>query len=98
MEYKKSYSSKKKDSRKYESKDLRKDGGAKRSYAGKTESPNYGKDAVDPEIRKFENPLKPLMTEEEKKDAQVLELSYDFSCRIIRLYKYLNEGKLNKGG
>ena len=24
------------------------------------------------------------------------ELSYDFSCRIIRLYKYLNEGKLGK--
>ena len=35
------------------------------------------------------------MTEEEKKDAQVLELSYDFSCKIIRLYKYLNEGKLS---
>lgn len=35
------------------------------------------------------------MTEGEKKDAQVLELSYDFSCRIIRLYKYLNEGKLS---
>lgn len=48
------------------------------------------------DIWKFENPLKPLMTEEEKKDAQVLELSYDFSCRIIRLYKYLNEGKLSK--
>jgi four helix bundle protein len=36
------------------------------------------------------------MTEEEKKDAQVLELSYDFSCRILRLYKYLNDGKLEK--
>ena len=68
MEYKKSYSSKKKDSRK--------DG--------------------DSETRKFEGDMKPLMTEEEKKDAQVLELSYDFSCRIIRLYKYLNEGKLSK--
>ena len=76
MEYKKTYSSKKKDSRKYESKDLRKDG--------------------DSETRKFEGDMKPLMTEEEKKDAQVLELSYDFSCRIIRLYKYLNEGKLSK--
>lgn len=76
MEYKKSYSSKKKDSRKYESKDLRKDG--------------------DSDARKFGGELKPLMTEEEKKDAQVLELSYDFSCRIIRLYKYLNEGKLGK--
>ena len=72
----KSYSSKKKDSRKYESKDLRKDG--------------------DTETRKFEGELKPLMTEDEKKDAQVLELSYDFSCRIIRLYKYLNEGKLSR--
>ena len=48
------------------------------------------------DVRTFCGELKPLMTEEEKKDAQVLELSYDFSCRIIRLYKYLNEGKLSK--
>ena len=48
------------------------------------------------DTRRFNNPVKPLMMEEEKKDAQVLELSYDFSCRIIRLYKYLNEGKLGK--
>ena len=54
------------------------------------------KESVDPDVRRFENPLKPLMTEAEKADAQVLELSYDFSCRIIRLYKYLNEGKLSK--
>ena len=40
--------------------------------------------------------LQPMMTEEEKSNAQILELSYDFSCRIIRLYKYLNEGKLSK--
>ena len=40
--------------------------------------------------------MKPLMSESEKAEAQVLELSYDFSCRIIRLYKYLNEGKLGK--
>ncbi len=46
--------------------------------------------------RVFQGEMKPLMTEEEKKEAQVLELSYDFSCRIIRLYKYLNEGKLSK--
>ena len=91
---------------------------------GTKESGNYGKESVDPENRKFENPLKPLMTEEdasrdqwnhgsteqrtfggtlkplmseaEKEKAQVLELSYDFSCRIIRLYKFLNEGKLGK--
>lgn len=111
--------------RTYGKKDFRKDGGAKRSYAGKTESQNYGKDSVDPEVRRFDNPLRPLMSEEEdasrdqwnhgsteqrtfggtlkplmseaeKEKAQVLELSYDFSCRIIRLYKYLNEGKLSK--
>lgn len=46
--------------------------------------------------RVFQGEMKPLMTEEEKKEAQILELSYDFSCRIIRLYKYLNEGKLSK--
>ena len=46
--------------------------------------------------RKFDGEMKPLMTEAEKADAQILELSYDFSCRIIRLYKYLNEGKLDK--
>lgn len=62
-----------------------------KKYGG-TESRNY--ESTD--TRKFEGELRPLMTEEEKKDAQVLELSYDFSCRIIRLYKYLNEGKLSK--
>ena len=46
--------------------------------------------------RAVQGEMKPLMTEEEKKEAQILELSYDFSCRIIRLYKYLNEGKLSK--
>lgn len=56
------------------------------------ESRKYG----NKESRKFDGKLKPLMTEEEKKDAQVLDLSYDFSCRIIRLYKYLNEDKLEK--
>ena len=58
-------------------------------------NPNFSK-AVDSEVRKFEGELQPLMTEAEKAEAQVLELSYDFSCRIIRLYKYLNEGKLSK--
>ena len=107
MEYKKPYKVKK--------------GSAKRNYAEKTESQNYGKESVDSEVRKCVNPIKPLMTEEEngrnhgsteprtfggalkplmseaeKSEAQVLDLSYDFACRIIRLYKYLNEGKLNK--
>lgn len=67
----------------------------KRTY-GKTNSRKYGKESVDPDIRRFENPVKPLMTEEEKSQTQILDLSYDFSCRIIRLYKFLNEGKLSK--
>ena len=59
---------------------------------GDTESRNHG----STETRTFNRTLKPLMTEAEKTEAQVLELSYDFSCRIIRLYKYLSEGKLSK--
>lgn len=98
MENKKSYSGK---PRKYKSKDSRKDESTDTRTRsawnnGTKESGNYGKEPVDPEVRKFENPVKPLMTEEEKSNAQILELSYDFSCRIIRLYKYLNEGKLSK--
>ena len=54
---------------------------------GSTNPRKYG----STEPRTFGGELKPLMTEAEKADAQVLELSYDFSCRIIRLYKYLNE-------
>ena len=71
----------------------------KRNYGGSKPRKYGSKDSRNNEsadVRKFEGELKPLMTEEEKKDAQVLELSYDFSCRIIRLYKYLNEGKLSK--
>ncbi len=40
--------------------------------------------------------LSTLLTEEQKSKAQILELSYDFSCRIIRLYKFLNQGHLCK--
>lgn len=64
---------------------------------GNTNSRKYGTmETVESEARRFEGELKSLMTEEEKSNAQILELSYDFSCRIIRLYKYLNEGKLSK--
>lgn len=74
----------------------------KKTYTkkGTTDKRTYGmkdfRKDESTETRKFEGELKPLMTEEQKKDAQVLELSYDFSCRIIRLYKFLNEGKLSK--
>lgn len=35
--------------------------------------------------------LKPLMSEEQKATASIHELSYDFSCRVTRLYQYLTE-------
>ena len=35
--------------------------------------------------------LTPLMNEESKQDANIQNLTYDFSCRIIRLYQYLTE-------
>lgn len=35
--------------------------------------------------------LTPLMNEESKQDANIQDLIYDFSCRIIRLYQYLTE-------
>lgn len=35
--------------------------------------------------------LAPLMSEEEKKKAGIHELSYDFACRITRLFQYLTE-------
>ena len=63
----------------------------KASYSAKKKS--FPKEE---KTRVFSGELKPLLTEEEKSKAQILELSYDFSCRIIRLYKYLNEGKLSK--
>lgn len=35
--------------------------------------------------------LAPLMTEEAKSKASIHELSYDFGCRIVRLYQFLTE-------
>lgn len=90
--YKKSYQKGTTNKRKYGDTESRNQGSTETRTARSADLGKYG----DTDTRKFENPLKPLMTEDEKKDAQVLELSYDFSCRIIRLYKYLNEGKLSK--
>jgi len=36
-------------------------------------------------------PLSRLMSEDEKASAGIHELSYDFGCRITRLYQYLTE-------
>ena len=35
--------------------------------------------------------LAPLMSEEQKQGASIHELSYDFGCRITRLFQYLTE-------
>lgn len=50
------------------------------------------------ESRKFQGTLKPLMTDVEKAADRVPidELAFDFSCRVTRMYKWLNEGKLSK--
>ncbi len=51
----------------------------KKAAAGKAEyKPKRGK-------------LSTLMTEEEKAKAGIHELSYDFACRITRLFQYLTE-------
>jgi len=35
--------------------------------------------------------LTPLMSEEQKQTANIQSLSYDFACRITRLFQYLTE-------
>lgn len=35
--------------------------------------------------------LSSLMSEEAKQSANIQDLSYDFACRIVRLFQYLNE-------
>ena len=80
----------------YKKKYTKTEAAGKRKNFRKSVVPSIQEPTEEQSTRRFENSLKPLMTEAEKADAQVLELSYDFSCRIIRLYKYLNEGKLSK--
>lgn len=56
-------------------------------------------DASIPKFQgKFQGALKPLMSEAEKAAERVPidELAFDFSCRVTRMYKWLNEGKLSK--
>lgn len=44
-----------------------------------------------PAYKHKRGPLSKLMTEEEKQKAGIHELSYDFGCRITRLFQYLTE-------
>ena len=43
------------------------------------------------EYKRLRGKLSPLMTEEQKSTANIQELSYDFACRITRLFQYLTE-------
>lgn len=41
--------------------------------------------------------LSSLMTEEAKQKAGIHELSYDFGCRMVRLYQYLTDSVQGSG-
>lgn len=49
------------------------------------------KEAAKVEYKPKRGPLSKLMTEDEKANAGIHELSYDFACRITRLFQYLTE-------
>ena len=53
----------------------------------------YKKKSVAPtaQYKPKRGKLAPLMSEEEKAKAGIHELSYDFGCRITRLFQYLTE-------
>ena len=61
----------------------------------KTYSKNYKKtyktSEKAPAYKPKRGKLAPLMTEEAKATASIHELSYDFGCRITRLFQYLTE-------
>jgi len=62
----------------------------KKSYTKKWSG--KGKTTVNREPRTVNRGrLAPLMTEETKATASIHELSYDFACRITRLFQYLTE-------
>ena len=65
------------------------------AYEKKTYNKTYKKTAKSAEKLSAYKPkrgkLGPLMKEEEKQNAGIHELSYDFGCRITRLFQYLTE-------
>ena len=58
---------------------------------GKKAYKPYKKSEKKPEYKPKRGKLVPLMTEETKAIASIHELSYDFGCRITRLFQYLTE-------
>ncbi len=53
--------------------------------------PNKKKKTTKAVYKPKRGPLSKLMSEEEKSKAGIHELSYDFGCRITRLFQYLTE-------
>lgn len=51
----------------------------------------YRKENSKPAYKSRRGTLAPLMTEEAKSSANIQDLSYDFACRIVRLFQYLTE-------
>ena len=62
-------------------------------YNKKTYSKPYTKKVATDKVvyKPKRGPLSKLMSEDEKDSAGIHELSYDFACRITRLYQYLTE-------
>ena len=59
---------------------------------GKDYKKSYKKEATTKvEYKPKRGKQTPLMTEEAKQAASIHELSYDFGCRITRLFQYLTE-------
>lgn len=59
-----------------------KENNSKKSFYRKTEKAQY---------KPKRGKLAPLMKEEDKQKAGIHELSYDFGCRVTRLFQYLTE-------
>ena len=57
----------------------------------KAQGSRFKKSEQKPVYKPRRGTLAPLMKEEEKEKAGIHELSYDFGCRITRLFQYLTE-------
>ena len=67
---------------------------SKKSVKGKGNPSSFTLNQVNPShltLHRKRGELAPLMKEEEKASASIHSLSYDFGCRITRLFQYLTE-------
>ena len=58
---------------------------------------NWGKKDAPKSYKEKRGKLSPLMTEKDKQKAGIHDLSYDFACRITRLYQWGMEGSREFG-